>query len=246
MKLRQSVLSISMVLSVTTGGIATADVGNRYGLPQIYHSEISAAEANSLTSHDKGNKSKNDFSNAVLIDVRRASEYKAGHPPKSYSIPFPHIDGSANEPNDSTDYIGYDLSGNPDICFSEPDCTDGTNNDGTLNPDDYVAYVESLIPDKDTPILTLCRTGYRSVQAANLLTRAGYKNVRNIWEGYVGQPKYAYSGGSITLPPVKLDLNHDGVDDDLDKDGWSGFQGLPISTKNLPQRIFSPYSYLYE
>jgi len=245
MKLRQLVLSISMVVCVTTGGIATADVGNRYGLPQNYHSEISAAEANSLTSHDKGNISGNDFSNAVLIDVRRASEYKAGHPPKSYSIPFPHIDGSASEPNDSTDYIGYDLSGNPDICFVDG-CDDDTNKDGTLNPDDYVAYVESLIPDKDTPILTLCRTGYRSVQAGNLLTSAGYTNVRNIWEGYVGQPKFAYAGGDVAEPHVKLDLNHDGVIDDSDKDGWSGFQGLPISTKNLPQRIFSPYSYLYE
>lgn len=241
MKLRQSALSISMILSVATCGVATADVGNRYGLPQNYHSEISAAEANSLTSHDKGNKSGNDFSNAVLIDVRRASEYKAGHPPKSYSIPFPHIDGSPSKAG----YIGYDLSGNPDICFVEG-CDDGTNKDGTLNPDDYVAYVESLIPDKSTPILTLCRTGYRSVQAANLLTSAGYTNVRNIWEGYVGQPKFAYAGGDVAEPHVKLDLNHDGSINDSDKDGWSGFQGLPVSTESLPQRIFSPYSYLYE
>jgi hypothetical protein len=93
--------------------------------------------------------------------------------------------------------------------------------------------------------MTLCKTGYRSVQAANLLTNAGYTNVRNIWEGFVGQPKYAYTGGSITLPLVKLDLNHDGVNDDLDKDGWTNFQGLPTTTKIHHKRIFSPYDFLY-
>ena len=245
MKLRRSVLSICLFLGVTTGGVATADLGNRYGLPQLYHSEISAAEANALTSHDRGNKSGNEFANAVIIDVRRVSEHLAGHPPKSYSIPFPHVEGKANEPNDSTDYIGYDLSGNPDICFVDG-CDDGTNNDGTLNPDDFVSYVESLFPDKDAHILTLCRTGYRSVQAANLLTSAGYTNVRNIWEGYVGQPKYVYDGGTVRVPPEQLDLNHDGNFDDADKDGWSGFQGLPTSTQIHPERIFSPYSYLYD
>lgn len=245
MKIRHLVLSIGMVLSVTAGGFSNADVGNRYGLPQIYHSEISAAEANSLISHDNGNRSGNDFLNAVLIDVRRIEEHVAGHPPKSYSIPFPHVSGSSNAPGDSTDYIGYDISDNSDICFV-PGCDDGTNNDGTLNPDDYVAYVKSLFPDLDTPILTMCKTGYRSVQAANLLTRAGYTNVRNIWEGFIGQPKYAYSGRSITLPPVELDLNHDGVVNGLDKDGWANFQGLPTSTKINPQRIFNDYSYLYE
>ena len=245
MKLRRSALSGCLFLGVTTGGVATADVGNRYGLPQIYQSEITAAEANVVTSHDQGNKSGNAFTGAVIIDVRRVSEHVAGHPPKSYSIPFPHVDGNTDALNDSTDYIGYDLSGNDDICFVDG-CDDDTNNDGTLNPDDYVTYVESLFPDKDTYILTLCKTGYRSVHAANLLTDAGYTNVRNIWEGFVGQPKYAYAGGAVKVPLEKLDLNHDGNLDDSDKDGWTNFQGLPTSTKIQPERIFSPYSYLYD
>jgi hypothetical protein len=58
MKLRNSVLSISLVLGIASTGVATADLGNRYGLPQVYHSEISAAEANVLTSHDLGNNRK--------------------------------------------------------------------------------------------------------------------------------------------------------------------------------------------
>lgn len=59
----------------------------------------------------------------------------------------------------------------------------------------------------DTPIMTLCRTGFRSVLAGNILAnpagftpddgesyplndgRPGFTNVQNIWEGFVGQPK---------------------------------------------------------
>ncbi len=242
MKMHQAILSICLLLGFVIG--AKADIGNRYGLPQLYHSEISAAEAYILTTRDRGNKSKNAFSNAVIIDVRRVSEHLAGHPPKSYSIPFPHIAGSAAMPNDSTNYIGYDLSRNSDICFVEG-CENDTNRDGTLIPQDFVSYVESLFPDKDTYILTLCRTGYRSVQAANLLTRAGYTNIRNIWEGFIGQPKYVYDGGTVRTPPEQLDLNHDDNLDDTDKDGWAGFQGLPVSTKIHPRRIYSLYRDLY-
>jgi rhodanese-related sulfurtransferase len=242
MKFRKSVLSISMALSMAAGGTALADLGNRYGLPQIYQSEISAAEAYVVTSHDKGNKTGNEYANAVIIDVRATEEHAAGHPPKSYSIPFPHVKSRPSEANDSNGYIGYDLSYDDDICFVDG-CDDDTNKDGTLNPDDYVAYVKSVFPDLDTPILTMCATGYRSVQAANLLTRAGYTNVRNIWEGYTGQPKYAYQGGNIVLPPVQLDLDHNNAT--VDKDGWAGFQGLPTSTKIHPQRIDSRFSDLY-
>ena len=246
MKFRRSSFLICLFLGATTGGVATADLGNRYGLPQIYQSEISAAEASALTSHDRGNKTGNEYANAVIIDVRRVSEHVAGHPPGSYSIPFPHIAGNPGEPDDSTDYIGYNLSGNDLVCFDDG-CDDGTNKDGTLNPQDFVDYVESLFPDKNTHILTLCRTGYRSVQAANLLTNAGYKNVRNIWEGFVGNPKYAYddSTGAVKVPLEQLDLNHDRKFTDADKDGWSNYQGLPTTIKINPQRIYSPYSDLY-
>ena len=70
--------------------------------------------------------------------------------------------------------------------------------------------MESLFPDKkNTHILTLCRTGYRSVQAANLLTAAGYKQVPNIWEGFVGNPEYGYDDatGAVKVPLQQLDLS---------------------------------------
>lgn len=191
--------------------------GNRYDLPRNYHSEISAAKAYILTNHDKGNVGKSDFANAVLIDVRTVEEYGAGHPPKSSNIPFPHIHNrhaaNPDHPEHST-YIGQD-------------------------PEQFVNDVIAAFPDRSTPILTLCRTGYRSVLAGNLLADAGYTNVRNIWQGFVGRTKVDTAGNT-------LDLNNDGVDGDAgDNDGWSGYQELPVSTKLLPQLIYAPYEYLY-
>ena len=79
-----------------------------------------------------------------------------------------------------------------------------------------------------------------------------FTNVYNIWEGFVGNLKYAYvsSTGSIFLDangnPVPLDLDNDGdvshtddyadvyeevKDANSDKDGWRNFQGLPWTTK---------------
>ena len=96
-----------------------------------------------------------------------------------------------------------------------------------------------LFPDKETPILTICRTGYRSVLAANLLAEAGYVNVRNIWQGFVGQLK------TDTVGNV-LDLNNDGEFDDADKDGWASFQGLPWTTDLVPKKLlYMPYYDLY-
>ena len=184
--------------------------GNRYDLPRNYHSEISAAKAYILTNHDKGNVEKSEFANAVIIDVRTVEEYAAGHPPKSYNIPFPHIQSRPNRP----DYIGQD-------------------------PVQFINDVLAAFPDSSTPILTLCRTGYRSVLAANLLADAGYINVRNIWQGFVGRTKVDTAGNT-------LDLNNNGIDGDAgDNDGWSGYQELPFSTKLLPQLIYAPYEYLY-
>ncbi len=184
--------------------------GNRYDLPRNYHSEVSAAKAYILTNHDRGNVGKSEFANAVIIDVRTVEEYGAGHARKSYNIPFPHI---------------HARPGNP-IYIPQ-------------SPEQFVSDVLAAFPDKSTPILTMCRTGYRSVLAANLLADAGYTNVRNIWQGFVGKTKVDTAGNI-------LDLNNNGIDGDSgDTDGWSGYQELPVSTKLLPQLIYTPYEYLY-
>ncbi|MDH5424798.1 MAG: rhodanese-like domain-containing protein [Gammaproteobacteria bacterium] len=199
-----------LLLALTTSAYVYAD-GNRYDLPRNYHSEVSAAKAYILTNHDKGNVGESEFNNAIIIDVRTVEEYGAGHPPKASNIPFPHIHSRPNK---------------PDIYIPQL-------------PEQFVSDVIAAYPDRNTPILTLCRTGYRSVLAANLLADAGYTNVRNIWQGFVGNTKVDTVGNV-------LDLNNNGIDGDAgDRDGWSGYQELPVSTKLLPQLIYAPYEYLY-
>ncbi|MGJ0483538.1 MAG: rhodanese-like domain-containing protein [Methylomicrobium sp.] len=235
-------LAISTAMADTTG--------NRYGYPVLYESEISAASAWLHTSQNKWNKSKphapgidenSKSKKPVILDVRRIEEYVAGHPPGAYNIPFPHVTGSPDIANDSNGYIGYDISIDPEVGFLTVD-----GKDGTLPIEDFVAYVESVFPDKDQPLYILCATGHRSVQAANALAKYGhYTHVKNIWEGYNGQPKYAYTGAVPTQPLVQLDLNNDGVVDGNDRDGWAYFQDLPTETKIKSKLIFQPYLSLY-
>ena len=218
MKLPMALPATTVVLLTGIASTAVADYpapgeGSRYDEPRYYHSEISAADAYKEMM----------LNQSTLIDVRRLKEYAAGHPERSYNVPYPHIVNS--------------------------------NDQSAL---DFYWYVYAIVNgDTDAPITTLCRTGARSVSAANILANpeshedtAGmglepFTNVRNIWEGFVGQLKYAYDGGNIVVPPVELDLDDDGLitqpdiadvyahtaDANPDKDGWRNFQQLPWSTK---------------
>lgn len=194
--------------------------GSRYDLPREYQSEISSAKAY-LEMKDQ---------EAILVDVRRLREYAAGHPERAYNVPYPHkID----------------------------------RNDQKGNEDEVYWAIYNLVGGKtDTPVMTLCRTGFRSVLVANILAdplnTAGdpdrpiisgatpFTNVRNIWEGFVGQPKAVY-GTSDSY----LDLNNNGVlDDDVadvyihttdanpDKDGWRNYQQLPWDTKLHVNKVY--------
>ena len=96
---------------------------------------------------------------------------------------------------------------------------------------------------KDTLIITMCRTGYRSVLAGNLLADAGYTNVRNMWEGFKGDAKVDLNGD-------KIDLNNDGVVDDSnpysgDLDGWANYQELPVSKRLKADHLYEPYLSMY-
>lgn len=222
---------LSIFLCQTAFAEAT---GNRYNLPRDYKSEVSSAEAYVRTNveheyrdrDDTDNHGDSDKTKTVIIDVRTVEEYTAGHPRKSYNIPFPHIQSRPNRDN----YIGQ-------------------------NPKDFYDYVAATFPDRDTPILTLCRTGYRSVLAANILANPsawvpeyagmdmpGYTNVRNIWEGFVGNPK-TYT--DLDDNSFQLDVNNDGLITDADRDGWSNYQGLPYSLKLKKKRLYLPYLDLY-
>ena len=50
----------------------------------------------------------------------------------------------------------------------------------------FVAEVERLVPEKKAPILLLCRSGQRSLDAAKALEDAGYQRLINIIDGFEG------------------------------------------------------------
>jgi rhodanese-related sulfurtransferase len=57
--------------------------------------------------------------------------------------------------------------------------------DWQINPE-FVAEVEKLVPDKNAPVLLLCRSGQRSLDAAKILEEAGYQRLINIVDGFEG------------------------------------------------------------
>ena len=56
---------------------------------------------------------------------------------------------------------------------------------GTPNPD-FMLQLAAAVPDKNTPILFLCRSGVRSQHGAKLATEQGYKHCYNILQGFEG------------------------------------------------------------
>jgi rhodanese-related sulfurtransferase len=185
---------------------------------------------------------------AVIIDVRTIEEHMGGHPEGSYNVPYPHIYNRQRSDAKPYPYIPQ---------------TDAN----------FVHYVNALGLDKDTPIITMCRTGFRSVGAGNLLADAGYTNVRNMWQGFKGnlkynetsevaaklddtkkKPKALIDNGDKVLIQVlgqALDLDGDG---DVDKsdvfsgdlDGWANYQGLPASFELEEGSLYQGYeNYLY-
>ncbi|HEX2830005.1 MAG TPA: rhodanese-like domain-containing protein [Burkholderiales bacterium] len=51
---------------------------------------------------------------------------------------------------------------------------------------DFVKQLESAVPDKNTPLLFLCRSGGRSHNAAMLAMQSGYAQTYNVLEGFEG------------------------------------------------------------
>jgi rhodanese-related sulfurtransferase len=57
--------------------------------------------------------------------------------------------------------------------------------DWQQNPN-FVAQVRQVVTNPNTPILLLCRSGQRSLEAAALLEQSGYTHLINIAEGFEG------------------------------------------------------------
>ena len=191
--------------------------GNRYDQPRDYHSEISSAQTYLHIMRHLWPGSEQDQQPFAVIDVRTIEEYVGGHPPAAYSIPYPHV---------------YNRSKNP--AGGEYIAQSNAN---------FVQAVNALGLPKDALIITVCRTGSRSIGASNLLAAEGYTNVRNMWDGFVGLLRKNTSGND-------LDLNGDGKVDGKDPysgdlDGWANFQGLPVEMQLDNERLFAPYLHLY-
>ncbi|OQK16846.1 sulfurtransferase [Methyloprofundus sedimenti] len=57
--------------------------------------------------------------------------------------------------------------------------------DWQLNPE-FIAQVKRAVKDSSVPVLLLCRSGARSLAAAEALQQAGFKHLVNILDGFEG------------------------------------------------------------
>ena len=162
-------------------------------------------------------------------------------------------------------------AGHPEKAFNVPYPHKVDSNDQKGKEDEVYWAIYNIVNGKtDTPIMTLCRTGFRSVLVANILAdpqntsgdpnrpvipdAIPFTNVRNIWEGFVGRYK-AVDGTADSF----LDLNNNDVlDEDVadvyshtkdanpDKDGWRNYQQLPWDTKLHVNRVYLNDRGLYD
>lgn len=64
-----------------------------------------------------------------------------------------------------------------------------------VNPD-FVTDVRAIAPNKNAPVLSICRSGVRSIASSRALTEAGYSKAYNVLEGFEGDPDKAEHRGA--------------------------------------------------
>ncbi|WP_408873902.1 rhodanese-like domain-containing protein [Gluconobacter roseus] len=80
----------------------------------------------------------------------------------------------------------------------------------TWQPDRQREFVEALVeavPDQQTPLLFLCRSGMRSHHAALLAENAGYADVSNIVDGFEDQHGPDKGWRASGLPSTHMPLS---------------------------------------
>lgn len=85
---------------------------------------------------------------------------------------------------DVRDTLESNFVGHPVGCINIP-WKDWSNRQWQANPN-FVAQVAERMPDKATPLLLMCRSGQRSLEAAKALAEAGYTDLTNMEEGFEG------------------------------------------------------------
>jgi len=68
---------------------------------------------------------------------------------------------------------------------------------------DFVDHVSGAVPGKNTPLMFMCRSGVRSLQAAEAMTEAGYTKCYNLVGGFEG--KHDDDGHRSTVNGWKMD-----------------------------------------
>ncbi|MCG8087623.1 MAG: rhodanese-like domain-containing protein [Candidatus Thiodiazotropha taylori] len=201
------ITSLLFSTSITAANLTLAQDGesdgNRYYLERFYQQDISAAKAylgmlgKLKEQRDEEDSEKEDEDKKItIIDVRDATEYRMGHPKKAIHMPYPRIYRECVD----------------NLRTEDGACASSTVYQVRQDPESLFLQIEEKIEDKQTPIATLCRTGFRSVLVANIISKPtticdlkgytdseyddcvatyqdrGYANVSNIWQGFVGQP----------------------------------------------------------
>lgn len=104
----------------------------------------------------------------AFIDVRSSMEFLfVGHPLRSVNIPW------IDEPN-------WEI--NPNFCDAVKQ---------------HVQYRFPKLETEQVPLLLICRSGVRSLDAGKLLESAGFREIYNILEGFEGDLDDDHHRGSI-------------------------------------------------
>lgn len=64
------------------------------------------------------------------------------------------------------------------------------------NPD-FVQQLAKAVPDRDAPLLFICRSGGRSRAAAEAMAAAGYRRCYNVKDGFEGNPDAKRHRGQV-------------------------------------------------
>ncbi len=62
---------------------------------------------------------------------------------------------------------------------------------------DFVEQVEQHIHSKSIPVILMCRSGVRSLDAAKLLEQAGFQTLYNMDEGFEGDKDHNHHRGTL-------------------------------------------------
>ncbi|MZR29749.1 rhodanese-like domain-containing protein [Sneathiella litorea] len=104
---------------------------------------------------------------AVLIDVRTTAEW-------AY-VGLPDL-SSLNKSVQPISWVQF-----PDMSKNE----------------NFIEEISTLQPNKAAPMIFLCRSGVRSIAAAEAATQAGYSRAYNVLEGFEGAPDQNSHRGKI-------------------------------------------------